>query len=337
MSDKTETPSDVTTTVPADAEPAKIADGAGKEIPREKLRDEDVGNESADDIILANPQWGSVSMLANAASFDIVVQDIVAKAHTNQFWNVERNGLFSISNGGGSLLETFLQKFGIIDDDGKKKDDEDNVDAFSDAVHDQREEARRQQEEWSQSEHTFAGQTMTGDEWSAMKKWFDDPDKVAGWEQAMMAETGQSLEEVRRTGGKLRRFYELVDKQAQGKPLTTDEKAEFEKLNNDRDVQTGVTVQQKRMEGMSSDVEVKAQTAEAKSDSTMERSNLIAARANLNAEPLTPTYNEVAKDRNPAAATPDPAQPSPEAKPIAVAATTPLKPSVTMNANLDMG
>ncbi|MBJ7443779.1 MAG: hypothetical protein JHD32_05585 [Sphingobium sp.] len=105
----------------------------------------------------------------------------------------------------------------------------------------QREEASYQ--EWRQGSHTYAGQTMDGEDWHRAMNWFRDPSNVADWEDAMMAKTGQSRDEVRQTGGKMKRFYDLMEKDARGS-MNADERAEFTKLNEDKDVKRGVEVQQ---------------------------------------------------------------------------------------------
>ena len=64
----------------------------------------------------------------------------------------------------------------------------------------------------------------------------------------MMDETGQSIDEVRRTGGKLKRFYELTGKDARG-TLSTDERAEFDRLQQDAELRRGLEVQQ-QMQGI---------------------------------------------------------------------------------------
>ncbi|MDQ4418846.1 hypothetical protein OOT33_00090 [Sphingobium sp. DEHP117] len=106
----------------------------------------------------------------------------------------------------------------------------------------QQELERQHEAEWLASSHTYAGQTLSGEDWKKMMHWFADDANIAAWEEAMMAETGQSREEVRRTGGKMQRFYELMDRQAKG-TLTKEERAEFDRLNNDREVKRGTEVQ----------------------------------------------------------------------------------------------
>lgn len=74
-------------------------------------------------------------------------------------------------------------------------------------------ETRRQHEredasyhEWGQERHSYAGQSMNGEDWHRLMTWFREPEDVAAWEDAMIAETGQSRVEVRQTGGKMKRF-----------------------------------------------------------------------------------------------------------------------------------
>jgi hypothetical protein len=170
------------------------------------------------------------------------------------------------------------------------------------------EEADHQREEehelqWRQSSHTYAGETLTGEEWHSMISWFRDDANVAAWEQAMMAETGGSLEEVRRTGGKMKRFYDLMEKDARG-TMTAAERHDFEILQQDRDVRRGLAVQEeiqgfRREHGQ----DRTAESAAAADDSQRDR---IAARNDLNEDvtaptgalahvaPLTPVYAEAA-------------------------------------------
>lgn len=105
----------------------------------------------------------------------------------------------------------------------------------------QREEASYQ--EWRQTRHTYAGKAMGGEDWDRMMNWFRDPANAADWEDAMIAETGQSRNEVRETGGKMKRFYHLMEKDARG-TMSKDERSEFDKLNADKDVKRGVEIQQ---------------------------------------------------------------------------------------------
>lgn len=115
------------------------------------------------------------------------------------------------------------------------------------ALERQQEIQKQNEAAWLQSSHTYAGQTLSGEDWEQMRKWFGDEENVAAWEDAMMAETGQSRDEVRRTGGKMKRFYDLMDKDKKG-TLTQAERDEFKRLNEDRDVKRGVQVQQQMQE-----------------------------------------------------------------------------------------
>jgi hypothetical protein len=115
----------------------------------------------------------------------------------------------------------------------------------------QLEQQRREAENeaaWLGSSHTYAGQTLSGEEWMQMRDWFGNEDNVAAWEDAMMAETGESREEVRQTGGKMKRFYDLMDKDAKG-TMTGDERTEYDRLNQDREVKRGIE-KQKEMQGI---------------------------------------------------------------------------------------
>lgn len=116
------------------------------------------------------------------------------------------------------------------------------LDQWSQMIAQQQREAANEAA-WLASAHTYAGQTLSGEEWKRMHDWFGNADNVAEWEDAMMADTGQSRAEVRHTSGKMKRFYDLMDKDAKG-ALTGDERTEFERLNNDREVRRGVSIQQ---------------------------------------------------------------------------------------------
>jgi len=127
----------------------------------------------------------------------------------------------------------------------KERDDE--AISYAALVREELDEIRKREEasyqEWRQTRQTYAGQTMNGEDWHRMMNWFRDPANAADWENAMMAKTGQSREEVRETGGKMKRFYDLVEKDARGR-MSQDERSEFDKLNADKDVKRGVEVQQ---------------------------------------------------------------------------------------------
>lgn len=167
----------------------------------------------------------------------------------------------------------------------------------------QQQQAEREHErEWMQSPHTYAGQTMDAAQWKQMMEWFADQN-VAQWEDAMMAETGQSREEVRQTGGKMKRFYDLMDKDAKD-TLTKEESAEFKQLNDDSDVKRGVEVQQEIQSLQNSPKAHLADRNEATLDGHQAASAVSFAaalddsspsKAGLAAVPaLSPTYREAA-------------------------------------------
>lgn len=66
-------------------------------------RDEDMDETNADAVVQARPEWGSVAMLAAAASLGASVPGAMASAYAELFRSVELNGEFSQSNGGGPL------------------------------------------------------------------------------------------------------------------------------------------------------------------------------------------------------------------------------------------
>lgn len=178
---------------------------------------------------------------------------------------------------------------------------------------------------WLASSHSYAGQTLSGEDWKRMRDWFGNEDNVAQWEDAMMAETGQSREEVRQTGGKMKRFYDLMDKDAKG-TLTANERTEFGRLNNDRDVQRGVEVQQE-MQGIRADYRVHRQATDARHDGGQDEHAL--ARVELdkdgapsnrfgNAPSITPIYM--------AAADPKPVEVKPSVAPALATQTIKVIP-----------
>lgn len=217
-------------------------------------------------------------------------------AHTDAIARHGKFGDFSSNNGGGPN-DTLN---GVTRKELREDEEEQEIEELGAQLAEQREQ---EHERWLAEKHTYAGATLTGEEWEAMSDWFKDDKNVASWEKAMMAQTGMSLTEVRQTGGKMKRFYELMDKDAAG-TLTAQEKSEFTTLNNDKDVQKGVSVQESMMgfdRKPASTAEATSTTTELQAEATTSQSSLIAARADLNAQPLKPTFNPVAKGDEPKA------------------------------------
>ena len=136
--------------------------------------------------------------------------------------------------------------------DQKDRDEKANAAKIADDIQDiqQQQEQQRQQraEAWRNEEHDYAGQRMTGAQWMQLIQWFKQPENRAAWEDAMVAETGQSRDQVRATGDKIERLDELIEKQSRGEELTAQEQAELERLNNDRDVQEGMRIRREQMD-----------------------------------------------------------------------------------------
>lgn len=184
----------------------------------------------------------------------------------------------------------------------------------------QAERERLHEREWLEQSHSHAGQTLTGEEWRAMRNWFGDAENVATWEEAMMAETGASLADVRRTGGKMKQFYDLMDRDARG-VLTADERREFEKLQQDEDIRRGLAVQKEIQAAQHNEVGFTARNEAMLDGSREQRLN---ARSELNADdtasvgglanvaPVSPVYREAASG-----STPQPLQPLKLAVPVA--------------------
>lgn len=187
----------------------------------------------------------------------------------------------------------------------KDENDKESSDRFREVVALVAEEQTRQREheaQWLATSHTYAGQTMDGKQWKALATWFQDSDNVADWEDAMMAKTGQTREEVRATGGKMKRFYDLMDKDAKG-TLKPDERAEFTTLQEDPNLKRGIEIQRQIQAGRENNATLSVgnddnlngaglQRADAKSrayeDDTAPAGSLAAV------PPLSPTYRDAA-------------------------------------------
>jgi hypothetical protein len=188
---------------------------------------------------------------------------------------------------------------------------------FAEEIEEQRQREEAHYAEWRQSSQTYAGQTMDGEQWHRLMNWFRDPGNVAAWEDAMMTETGQSRDEVRQTGGKMKRFYDLMEKDAKG-TMSDTERGEFKKLNDDSEIKRGVEVQQV-IQGFRKDRELgpslhseqlsdTSQTVSAKSfASTFADEANISGSNNLPA--LTSVYGEAANGKQ------KPSPPEPSASP----------------------
>lgn len=190
---------------------------------------------------------------------------------------------------------------------------------------DERRRAREIEHErqWLAETHTYAGQTLSGPEWKTMMDWFRDDANSKNWEDAMMAETGQTRADIRATGGKMKRFYDLMDKDAKG-AMTTTERDEFDALQRDRDVRRGLEVQQEILSLRHSQTADLSHRNDATIDGTeADRATSFAAVLNdetrlesglAAVQPLSPTYQNAALGTVPF--------PSPTARPAPLPAQT---------------
>lgn len=142
----------------------------------------------------------------------------------------------------------FQQWERLKEDVKREREAKANAEKIAEDVQDiqQQQEQQRQAraEAWRNEEHDYAGQRMTGAQWMQMIQWFRTPENRTAWEDAMMAETGQSREQVRATGTRMDRYFDLMEKQANGETLTSDEQVEFNTLDQDPDIRRGVTTMQ---------------------------------------------------------------------------------------------
>lgn len=156
-------------------------------------------------------------------------------------------------------------------------------------------ERRERAEAWASRDHTYAGQKLSPEQWLRMIQWFKQPENRAAWEDAMMAETGQSRDRVRETAAKMDRLDALIEKEARGEVLSADEIAERDRLNRDRDVQQGMRVRREQMDlqqGIRPEVanQADAQAVQTSADTTAETATVNARMdilAGANGNPVT--------------------------------------------------
>ena len=134
----------------------------------------------------------------------------------------------------------------------KDEDAKDNLVSAVEKLESDREEAERKAQEeraelWANSEHTYAGQTMSAPQWLATIDWFQDEDNIAAWE-AEMVKRGITPNKIRSTKNKMDQLDNFILKESRGELLTTAEKREMETLSNDKDVQTGHSVRRNLMD-----------------------------------------------------------------------------------------
>ena len=170
------------------------------------------------------------------------------------------------------------------EDEDKKADELTEVAEFSAQL---REEQARS-ERWLNEQHTYAGLNLSGTEWQAMSRWFQDDDNVAAWEDQIMADTGMSRKDAKRVGGKMKRMYDLIDLQTQGKVLTPEQEKELNDLSNDSDVKKGVSAQQKIQSFQRNQVGVAAISAENETH--------LDSKISLNAASIATSLNDLNND-----------------------------------------
>jgi len=164
-------------------------------------------------------------------------------------------------------------------------------------------EEQARSERWLKEQHIYAGLNLSGTEWQAMSRWFQDDDNVAAWEDQIMADTGMSRKDAKRVGGKMKRMYDLIDLQTQGKVLTPEQEKELNDLSNDSDVKKGVSAQQKiqslrNNQTMTIESETRLDALGTKNATSV--STILADGGSVgefnNVKSITPTFNLVAPD-----------------------------------------
>lgn len=188
----------------------------------------------------------------------------------------------------------------------KQKEDEDKeANALTEVAEftAQLREEQARSERWLNQQHTYAGLNLSGTEWQAMSRWFQDDDNVAAWEDQIMADTGMSRKDAKRVGGKMKRMYDLIDLQTQGKVLTPEQEKELNDLSNDSDVKKGVDAQQKiqslrNNQTMTIESETRLDALGSKNATSV--STILADGGSVgevnNVKSITPTFNHVAPD-----------------------------------------
>lgn len=148
MSQDTQYYAEDTTEIAREADPASVRSSRPDELPIADRLDENLDETNPDETILARPEWGGVTMAAMAGSFDMSVPAAMLAANYTIFRNADLRGDGSLTDGTGTLETAFKTKFEGYDDDGKPKDDKDNLlDDLADKVRDERAERKREMEE----------------------------------------------------------------------------------------------------------------------------------------------------------------------------------------------
>lgn len=170
---------------PDQASPATLTEDARIEA----ARDEDLGGFDDDDILRVR-NYDTVTQIM-AASLGATVPGALDGARATMLLTMERHGLFSLSNGGGTLEDYFREMFAIpADKQGQDGDDETGWEGYVEIAERRREERR----EWEASHHEFAGVEMTGQEWgefadnlskdTPLRQWLVDRIKARGKTEA---------------------------------------------------------------------------------------------------------------------------------------------------------
>jgi hypothetical protein len=164
-------------------EDQKIA--AAKDEDLDKFNDEDVVRVRAYDPM----------MLVVAGSFGSSIPGAVANTHANLIWTVERQGQYSISNGGGSLESYFREQFDMPEAGKSDKDDDDGWDQYAEIAEERHERMERERKAWEESSHSYAGVEMTGAEWGEFAKKLNKDTELGQWLTSQMKKDGKTDEQ----------------------------------------------------------------------------------------------------------------------------------------------
>lgn len=206
-----------------DARANGMSQASGAGFASVKLDIDDASN--PDQAILDNPQIGGIDMLAAAASFGAVVPGAVQAAYANHLRAVELRGIGSLTNGGGSLENEFRAMFDEVDENGKKKD-EDEWEAYAEAHEQMSEQRRRLEEAWDRNTHSIAGMQMTGAEIDSLVEFMNDPAMRQKLIERRAREKGISVEQAEKDIDAVQRYLELTKKE-KIEGLTQQEKQEL--------------------------------------------------------------------------------------------------------------
>lgn len=205
---------------------------------------EAIESEAADltDEILSNPSSNradeAMAFLATPAAAKLkagVVSGIQAAITIQQEKATNGADAFRTSN------ETWQAQKDKREQERKAAEDADEFgDKMQNAAQQNEQQRQERAEAWANSDHEYAGQKMSAEDWLRMIAWFKSPENRKAWEDAMMAETGQSRDQVRATGDKIDELDALIEKESRGEILTAEEQARKTTLGNDAQVRQGI-------------------------------------------------------------------------------------------------